>query len=167
MTPLMRFHPPLRPTPGSGTGVAPWREELVGRLNDSLATELAYVLHYNHRHPTARGLAGLRSAQRCVPQALRDLWHVDRLARYVVQLGGQPGFPTHPASAPCHAAYAGAWDLGTLIKAHLAAERAVIATCVRLVHGTDAPGSAHRGLIGAILADEQAQLDALGNWFDD
>jgi len=161
-------HPPLRePHAAFEPCVAQGCEQLIQRLNDSLATELACVLYYNQRPPSASGLASLRDAQMPLPNALRDLQHVDRLARHVVHLGGMPAYPTDPIDGPLHAAYDRGLDLGALIKANLAAEHAVMEACQHLLACTGNGPAALHGLLQALITGEQAHMDKLTSWFDD
>ncbi len=142
-------------------------EQLIRRLNDSLATELACVLYYNQRPLNASGLVALREAEMPLPHSLRDLQHVDRLARRVVQFGGIPGYPTDPIAGSCHAAYDSALDLSALIKANLTAEHAVIDTCQQLIDSIDSGPSALLQLLQALITGERSHMDKLTSWFDD
>ena len=75
-------------TPHSG----PWRQDIIKLLNDSLATELVCVLRYKRHHFTAEGLASPKIAEEFLVHAGEEAGHADRLARRIVQLGGEPDF---------------------------------------------------------------------------
>ena len=77
-------------TPSYGTG--PWRKDVIKLLNDSLATELVCVLRYKRHHFTAQGLSSPKIAEEFLVHANEESAHADRLAKRIVQLGGEPDF---------------------------------------------------------------------------
>jgi len=88
-------------TPSQG----PWRAELVKLLNDSLATELVCVLRYKRHHFTAQGLASPKIAEEFLVHAQEEAAHADRLAKRIVQLGGEPDFSPDTLVVRSHAQY--------------------------------------------------------------
>ena len=142
----------------------PWRKDIVKLLNDSLATELVCVLRYKRHHFTATGLASPKIAEEFLVHANEESGHADRLARRIVQLGGEPDFSPESLSQRSHAAYDDSSDLKAMIEANLIAERVAIecySQIVRLIGDKDATT---RRLIEDILADEQAHADELSDW---
>ena len=147
-------------TPGYG----PWRKEIVKLLNDALATELVCVLRYKRHHFTAVGLASPKIAEEFLVHANEEAAHGDRLARRIVQLGGEPDFSPDTLSARSHAAYDDTHDLKAMIRANLVAERVAIESysqAIALIGDTD---STTRRLLEDILGDEQQHADELADW---
>ena len=142
----------------------PWRKDLIALLNGALATELVCVLRYKRHHFTAAGLASAKIAEEFMVHANEESAHADRLARRIVQLGGEPNFAPDSLSARSHAAYDESADLKAMIKANLVAECVAIESygqMVALIGDTD---STTRRLLEDILADEQAHAEELEGW---
>jgi len=147
-------------TPGYG----PWREEIIQLLNDSLATELVCVLRYKRHHFTADGLASPKIAEEFLVHANEEAAHADRLARRIVQLGGEPDFSPDSLSARSHADYNDSADLKAMIKANLIAERVAIESYSQIIALIGDKDSTTRRLLEDILADEQEHADELKDW---
>ena len=144
-----------------------WRRGLVKLLNDALATELVCVLRYKRHHFTAHGLASPRIAEEFAVHALEEMGHADRLARRIVQLGGEPDLAPDTLLQRSHAPYDTSRVLKDMIRSNLTAERVAIeaySQLVRLVGDRD-PGT--RRLLVDILADEQKHADELQGWLTD
>jgi bacterioferritin len=147
-------------TPHSG----PWREDIIKLLNDSLATELVCVLRYKRHHFTAEGLSSPKIAEEFLVHATEEAGHADRLARRIVQLGGEPDFAPDSLSGRSHAAYNDSTDLKSMIKANLIAERVAIEAYSQLITLIGDKDSTTRRLLEDILADEQQHADELKDW---
>ena len=147
-------------TPHSG----PWREDIIQLLNDSLATELVCVLRYKRHHFTAEGLSSPKIAEEFLVHATEEAGHADRLARRIVQLGGEPDFAPDSLSGRSHAAYNDSTDLKSMIKANLIAERVAIEAYSQLITLIGDKDSTTRRLLEDILADEQQHADELKDW---
>ena len=145
----------------------PWRAEIVKLLNDSLATELVCVLRYKRHHFTADGLASPKIAEEFLVHANEEAAHGDRLARRIVQLGGEPDFSPDRLSARSHAAYDDSRDLKAMIRANLIAERVAIEAYSQIVALIGDKDSTTRRLLEDILADEQQHADELQDWLAD
>jgi bacterioferritin len=142
----------------------PWREDVIKLLNDSLATELVCVLRYKRHHFTAVGLASPKIAEEFLVHANEESAHADRLARRIVQLGGEPDFSPDTLLARSHAAYDESSDLKAMIKANLIAERVAIETYSQIITLIGDKDSTTRRLLEDILADEQEHADELKDW---
>jgi bacterioferritin len=147
-------------TPSSG----PWRSELIKLLNDSLATELMCVLRYKRHHFTAQGLASPKIAEEFLVHATEEAAHADRLARRIVQLGGEPDFSPDTLSQRSHAEYDESSELKSMIRANLIAERVAIEAYTQIVALIGDQDSTTRRLLEDILADEQGHADELKDW---
>ena len=145
----------------------PWREDIIKLLNDSLATELVCVLRYKRHHFTAEGLASPKIAEEFLVHANEESAHADRLAKRIVQLGGEPDFSPDSLSQRSHAAYDDSSDLKAMIKANLIAERVAIETYSQIIALIGDKDSTTRRLLEDILSDEQEHADELKDWLAD
>ncbi len=145
----------------------PWRKDIVKLLNDSLATELVCVLRYKRHHFTAQGLASPKIAEEFMVHAVEESGHADRLARRIVQLGGEPDFAPDSLLKRSHAAYDDSVDLKAMIRANLVAERVAIESYSQIIALIGDKDSTTRRLLEDILADEQEHADELKDWLAD
>ena len=145
----------------------PWRADIIKLLNDSLATELVCVLRYKRHHFTADGLASPKIAEEFMVHANEEAAHADRLARRIVQLGGEPDFSPGSLTGRSHADYDDSADLKAMIKANLIAERVAIESYSQLIALIGDKDSTTRRLLEDILADEQEHADELKDWLAD
>lgn len=142
-------------------------DNIVQLLNDSLATELVCVLRYKRHHFTAKGLASAKIAEEFLVHANAESGHADRLARRIVQLGGQPDFCPNTLSERSHAAYDDSTGLKEMIRANLIAERVAIASYTRIITQVGDKDPTTRRLLEDILADEQEHASELEDWLSD
>jgi bacterioferritin len=133
----------------------PWRKDIIRLLNDSLATELVCVLRYRRHHFTAAGVSSAKIADEFLVHANEEQAHADRLARRIVQLGGEPDFSPDSLSQRSHAAYDESADLTAMIRANLIAERVAIETYSQIISLIGDKDSTTRRLLEDILSDEQ------------
>lgn len=145
----------------------PWRQDVIKLLNDSLATELVCVLRYKRHHFTAEGLASPKIAEEFLVHANEESGHADRLARRIVQLGGEPDFSPDSLTRRSHAAYDDASDLKAMIRANLVAERVAIEIYSQMIALIGDKDSTTRRLIEDILSDEQEHAEELRDWLAD
>jgi len=142
----------------------PWRDSLIKLLNDALATELVCVLRYKRHHFTATGLASAKIAEEFMVHAGEESAHADRLARRIVQLGGEPDFSPESLTRRSHAVYDAAIDLKAMIRANLSAERVAIESYGQMVNLIGDKDPTTRRLLEDILADEQGHAEELKDW---
>src|SRR6218665_1738333 len=153
---------------GAGTPHAmPWREDLIKLLNDSLATELVCVLRYKRHHFTGEGRASPKIAEEFLVHATEEAGHADRLAKRIVQLGGQPDFSPDSLSQRSHAGYDDSGDLKAMIRSNLIAERVAIEAYSQLISLIGDKDSTTRRLLEDILSDEQEHAEELKDWLAD
>ena len=150
--------------PAAGAGDALWRKGLVKLLNDALATELVCVLRYKRHHYTAHGLASPRIAEEFAVHATEELAHADRLAKRIVQLGGEPDFAPETLTRRSHAPYDQSPGLKAMIQSNLSAERVAIESYGQLVRLVGDRDPSTRRLLEDILADEQKHAEELLGW---
>jgi bacterioferritin len=142
----------------------PWKKDVIQLLNDSLATELVCVLRYKRHHFTAQGLASPKIAEEFLVHANEESGHADRLARRIVQLGGEPDFSPDSLTKRSHAAYDASPDLKAMIKANLIAERVAIETYSQIITLIGDKDPTTRRLLEDILSDEQEHAEELKDW---
>ena len=142
----------------------PWREEIIGLLNDALATEWVCVLRYKRHHFTAVGLASPAIASEFLVHANEEAQHADWLARRIVQLGGEPDFNPDTLSQRSHASYSAARELQAMIRANLIAERVAIEAYSQMITLIGDKDPTTRRLIEAILEQEQHHAEELADW---
>ncbi len=140
------------------------RKDIIKLLNDSLATELVCVLRYKRHHFTANGLASPKIAEEFLVHANEESAHADRIAKRIVQLGGEPDFSPDSLLARSHAAYNDSVDLTAMIEANLTAELVAIEAYSQMVTLIGTKDSTTRRLIEDILSDEQAHAEELKGW---
>jgi bacterioferritin len=150
-------------TPHSG----PWSADVVKLLNDALATELVCVLRYKRHHFTAAGLASPKIAEEFMVHAGEEAAHGDRLARRIVQLGGEPDFSPATLLARSHAEYDESLDLKTMIRSNLVAERVAIEAYSQMVTLVGDRDPTTRRLLEDILGEEQQHAEELKDWLAD
>ncbi|HSW05676.1 ferritin-like domain-containing protein [Aquabacterium sp.] len=143
---------------------APWRKDILKLLNDSLATELVCVLRYKRHHFTAAGLASPKIAEEFLVHANEESAHADRLAKRIVQLGGEPDFSPDSLSQRSHAEYDDSTDLKSMIKANLIAERVAIESYSQMITLVGEKDITTRRLFEDILSDEQEHAEELSTW---
>ena len=145
----------------------PHRDSIVKFLNDSLATELVCVLRYKRHHFTAHGLASPKIAEEFMVHAVAESGHADRLARRIVQLGGEPDFSPDSLSARSHADYDASLDLKAMVRANLKAERVAVESYRQMIALIGDEDPTTRSLLEDILRDEEEHADELADWLED
>lgn len=149
-------------TPGYG----PYRNAIVKLLNDALATELVCVLRYKRHHFMASGRSSTAIADEFMVHAKEETEHADRLARRIVQLGGEPDFSPDTLLQRSHAQYDASNDLQTMVRANLIAERVAIETYRQMIQLLADKDPTTRRLLEDILADEEEHADELSDWLE-
>jgi bacterioferritin len=142
----------------------PWRDDVLKLLNSALATEITCVLRYRRHHFMATGLESPAIAEEFLVHANAELAHADRLARRIVQLGGEPDFNPVGLLERSHAEYDPVNDLKGMIRANLQAERVAVETYRQMIHLIADKDSTTRRLLEDILADEEEHADELSDW---
>lgn len=142
----------------------PLAEEVIALLNQALATELTCVLRYRRHHFTAEGLESPKIADEFLVHANEELAHADRLARRIVQLGGEPDFGPEGLLDRGHADYDESTTLADMIEANLVAERVAVESYRQMIALLPKQDTTTRRLLEDILADEEEHADELAGW---
>ncbi|HSV69395.1 MAG TPA: ferritin-like domain-containing protein [Methylibium sp.] len=144
-----------------------WQEGVVRLLNAALATELVCALRYRRHHFTAHGLASPKIAEELLAHANEEMAHADRLARRIVQLGGQPDFSPKTLASRSHAPYDDSLDLKAMLTADLSAERVAVEIYGQLVALVGTTDPTTRRLLEDLLGEEQKHAEELEGWLAD
>jgi bacterioferritin len=143
------------------------REVVVRLLDRALAGELLAALRYRRDAIVASGLESRAAAAEFVAHAEQELSHADRLARRIVELGGQPDFAPDTLRARSYSEYRPAHSLEEMVRESLIAERAAVSFYRQSIHWCSDRDPTTRSLLEEILAVEerhaQDMLDLLPN----
>lgn len=142
------------------------RDAIVKLLNDALATELVCVLRYKRHHFTASGISSAKIAEEFLVHANEESAHADRIARRIVQLGGEPDFSPGTLLQRSHADYDASSDLQTMVRVNLVAERIAVETYRQMIVLIGDKDPTTRRLLEDILADEEEHADELKDWLE-
>lgn len=144
----------------------PHRDAIVKLLNDSLATELVCVLRYKRHHFMASGLSSPKIAEEFMVHANEESAHADRIAKRIVQLGGEPDFSPSTLLQRSHADYDESNDLKTMVRVNLIAERIAVESYRQMITLLADKDPTTRRLLEDILADEEEHADELSDWLE-
>ena len=144
----------------------PHRDAIVKLLNDALATELVCVLRYKRHYFTANGVSSPPIADEFLVHANEESAHADRIARRIVQLGGEPDFSPGTLLQRSHADYDESTDLKTMVRANLVAERIAVETYRQMIALIGDKDPTTRRMLEDVLADEEEHADELKDWLE-
>jgi len=144
----------------------PHRDAIVKLLNDALATELVCVLRYKRHHFMASGVSSAKIAEEFLVHANEESAHADRIARRIVQLGGEPDFSPDSLLQRSHADYDASNDLQTMVRVNLIAERIAVETYRQMIVLIGDKDPTTRRLLEDVLADEEEHADELKDWLE-
>ncbi len=140
------------------------REAVIKLLNGALATELLCVLRYKRHYFTATGLESPAIADEFLVHAEEESGHADKIARRIVQLGGEPDFHPSRIAQNSHADYDESLDLHQMVKANLIAERIAVESYRQMVQMIGEKDPTTRRMLEEVLADEEEHADELSDW---
>jgi len=138
-------------------------QQVVQLLNEALATELVCTLRYRRHHYMAQGLKARFAAAEFLEHAQQEQEHADRLAKRIVQLGGEPDFNPDTLTQRSHAQYHDGPDLREMLLEDLVAERIAIESYREMVRFFGDRDPTTRRLIEEILAVEEEHADDLND----
>jgi bacterioferritin len=132
-------------------------------LNEALATEIVCVLRYKRHYFMASGIHAQSVADEFLEHADEEQAHADRIARRIVQLGGEPDFSPRGLLSRSHSEYVEGESLSSMIREDLVTERVAIDSYREMIacFGDDDPTS--RRLMEEVLAKEEEHADDLVN----
>jgi bacterioferritin len=145
------------------TGYAADREAVISLLNEALATEIVCVLRYKRHYFMATGLHADPVKAEFLVHANEEMIHADRLAKRIVELGGEPNFSPDGLSARSHAEYVEGDTLTSMITEDLIAERIAIESYREMVAYLAGHDPTTQRLLKEILAVEEEHADDLAS----
>jgi bacterioferritin len=137
------------------------REEIIGLLNDALATELVCYLRYKRHYFMADGIHADAVSAEFLEHATQEQEHADQIAQRIVQLGGAPDFSPDKLTSRSHAQYVEGNSLGEMIRENLVAERIAIESYREIAQYIGDKDPTTRRLMEEILATEEEHADDL------
>ena len=145
------------------TGYAADREAVIRMLNAALATELVCVLRYKRHYFMAKGIHADPVKAEFLAHAGEEMLHADRLAKRLVELGGEPNFSPDGLSARSHAEYVEGDTLNAMIKEDLVAERIAIESYREMIAYLGEHDPTTQRMLKEILASEEEHADDLAS----
>ena len=145
------------------TGYAADREAVIRMLNEALATELICVLRYKRHYFMAKGIHADPVKAEFLAHAGEEMVHADRLAKRLVELGGEPNFSPDGLSARSHAEYVEGDTLNAMIKEDLIAERIAIESYREMIAYLGEHDPTTQQMLKEILASEEEHADDLAS----
>ena len=143
---------------------SPYRDAIIQLLNDALATELVCVLRYKRHHFTAQGMASPAIADELMVHANEEAAHADKIAKRIVQLGGEPDFEPGSLLGRSHAEYDDSGDLKQMLRANLRAERVAVEAYRQMIRLIGDKDPTTRRMLEEILTDEEEHADEISDW---
>jgi bacterioferritin len=143
------------------TGYAADREAVIRLLNEALATELVCVLRYKRHFFMAKGIHSDPVKAEFLAHANEEMGHADRLAKRIIELGGEPDFSPDGLSVRSHAEYVEGNTLNSMIKENLIAERIAIESYREMIAYLAEHDPTTQRMLKGILTVEEEHADDL------
>jgi bacterioferritin len=139
------------------------RDQVVGVLNEALATEIVCVLRYQFHYFMATGIHSPAIADEFREHAEEEQEHAGRIAERIKQLGGKPEMDPSALAKVSHTEYKEGVSLVDMIREDLIAERIVIETYREMVRYFGQKDPVSRRMMEEILAKEEEHADELAD----
>jgi bacterioferritin len=149
------------------TGYAADREEVIRMLNEALATELVCVLRYKRHYFMAKGINSDSVKEEFLEHAGEEMDHADRIAKRLVELGGEPNFSPDGLAARSHAEYVEGYTLTSMIKENLMAERIAFESYREMIAYLGENDPTTQRMLKEILASEEEHAEDLASLMED
>ncbi|MEU5884761.1 DUF892 family protein [Spirillospora sp. NPDC047279] len=136
-------------------------EDVVGVLNDVLATEIVCWMRYTRHSISATGINRAQVAAEFSEHADEEREHAMRAAERISQLGGDPDFDPATLAERSHTTYEtfADDDLEGMLRENLVAERIVIESYQEIIRWLGDGDVTTRRLMEDILAEEEEHAD--------
>ncbi len=144
-------------------GYAANRKEVIKLLNEALATELVCVPRYKRHFFMAKGINSDSVKAEFQAHATEEMTHADRLAKRIIELGGEPNFSPDGMSGRSHAEYVEGDTLNSMIKENLIAERIAIESYREMILYLADHDSTTQQMLKEILAVEEEHAEDLAS----
>jgi len=145
------------------TGYAADRETVIRLLNEALATELVCVLRYKRHYFMAKGINSESVKAEFLQHAKEEMVHADRIAKRIIELGGEPDFSPDGLSKRSHAEYVAGDTLNAMLKEDLIAERIAIESYREMVNYLANDDPTTQRMLKEILAMEEEHAEDLAS----
>jgi bacterioferritin len=139
------------------------RDQVIGVLNEALATEIICVLRYQFHYFMATGIHSEAIAEEFREHANEEQEHAGRIAARIKQLGGKPEMNPIAVAKASHTEYKEGVSLADMIREDLIAERIVIETYREMTHFFGQKDPVSRRLMEEILAKEEEHADEMAD----
>ena len=139
------------------------RDQVIGMLNEALATEIICVLRYQFHYYMATGIHSESIADEFREHANEEQEHAGRIAERIKQLGGKPEMNPSSLAQASHTEYKEGVSLADMIREDLIAERIVIETYREMVQFFGQKDPTSRLLMEEILAKEEEHADEMAD----
>ena len=136
-------------------------QQVIGMLQQALATELVCVLRYRRHYYVAKGIKARFAATEFKEHSDEEAAHADSIAERIVQLGGDPDFDPQGLLERSHAQYHAGKELADMITEDLVAERIAIESYREMVQFIGERDPTTRRMLEQILAVEEEHADDL------
>jgi len=136
-------------------------QQVIGMLQQALATELVCVLRYRRHYYVAKGIKARFAATEFKEHSDQEAEHADRIAERIVPLGGDPDFDPQGLLERSHAQYHAGKELADMITEDLVAERIAIESYREMVKFIGERDPTTRRMLEEILAVEEEHADDL------
>ncbi|GAA0939606.1 ferritin-like domain-containing protein [Actinocorallia libanotica] len=138
-------------------------EQVIGVLNDVLATEIVCWMRYSQHAIAAVGIDRAQVVAEFQEHAEQERDHAMRAAERISQLGGSPDFDPATLAERSHTTYEtfSEDDLRGMLKENLVAERIVIESYQEIIRWLSDGDVTTRRLMEHILAEEEEHADDL------
>src|SRR5712671_694882 len=151
-------------TEGAVTGdYALDRKQVIGILNEALATEIVCVLRYKFHYFMASGLHSQAVKEEFKEHADEEQEHADQIAERIKQLGGKPEMNPATLTGRSHSEYKEGTSLTDMIREDLIAERIAIESYREIIQFLGDKDPTSKRLMEQILAKEEEHADDMAD----
>jgi bacterioferritin len=139
------------------------RKQVIGILNEALATEIVCVLRYKFHSFMASGIHSQSVKQEFLEHANEEQQHADQLAERIKQLGGKPEMNPAILTSRSHSEYKEGTSLSDMIREDLIAERIAIESYREIIQFLGDKDPTSKRLMEEILAKEEEHADDMAD----
>jgi len=130
-------------------------------LNEALATEIVCVLRYKRHYFMASGIHSQSVAAEFLEHANEEQGHADKIAKRIVELGGEPNLSPDGMLTRSHSEYVEGKTLLDMIREDLVAERIAIESYREIIRYLNNDDPTSRQMMESILANEEEHAEDL------
>jgi bacterioferritin len=139
------------------------RKQVIGILNEALATEIVCVLRYKFHYFMASGIHSQSVKAEFLEHANEEQQHADQIAERIKQLGGKPEMNPAILTSRSHSEYKEGTSLADMIREDLIAERIAIESYRDIIQFLGDKDTTSKRLMEQILAKEEEHADDMAD----